>query len=131
MVRVQLAYGRKQFTLEVPGANLLGVFNPRTVEETVDEGDEIRRALENPVGTNRLRDLASSEARITIVTSDMTRPCPSARLLPHILKELELADVPKENITIVLALGLHRPMESEEIDIAVTPEIRRRYRALS
>jgi nickel-dependent lactate racemase len=131
LISVQLAYGHGQFTVNVPKRHLLGVFNPKNLEEDFDEGDEIRRALENPIGTRRLRDLASNEERIVIVTSDLTRPCPSARLLPYILRELELAAVPSENITIVLALGLHRVMESEEIDSIVTPEIRRRYRVIN
>lgn len=128
---IQLPYGRKQFTLEVPGTNLLGVFKPNKIENTAHESDEIRRALENPVGTGRLRGLVSNVTKIAIVTSDLTRPCPSARLLPHIFNELRLAGVPDENITIVLALGLHRPMASEEIDTALSPEIHSRYRVLN
>ncbi|MGD9091960.1 MAG: lactate racemase domain-containing protein, partial [Anaerolineales bacterium] len=91
LVSVQLAYGHKQFTIEVPEVNLLGVFNPKSLDESVNERAEIRRALESPIGTARLRDLASNQDRIVIITSDLTRPCPSARLIPPILNELEAA----------------------------------------
>jgi lactate racemase len=65
------------------------------------------------------------------VTSDLTRPCPSNRLLPPLLDELAAADVADEQILVVMALGLHRPMTAQEIVDAVGPGVCRRVRVIN
>jgi nickel-dependent lactate racemase len=66
-----------------------------------------------------------------IVTSDLTRPCPSDRLLPPVLEELAAAGVPDDDVTIVMALGLHRPMTVAEMERAVGREVYRRLRVIN
>ena len=48
------------------------------------------------------------------MTSDITRPCPSARLLPPVLQELAKGGVRDEDITVVFGLGAHRAQTPEE-----------------
>jgi nickel-dependent lactate racemase len=48
------------------------------------------------------------------MVTDNTRPCPDDRLLPPILAELE-AKIPRENITIMVAVGLHPPLDKQEL----------------
>lgn len=55
---VPLPFGRSQVSVEIPKPNLVGIFEPYQVEEQVDESALICEALENPIGTPRLRDLA-------------------------------------------------------------------------
>ncbi len=107
-----LAYGHSQLTATVPSANVLGVFDVVDVtdENVPDEGRILRDALENPIASARLRELAEPGQKVVIVTSDMTRPCPSDKLLPPVLAELNAAGVPDADITVVIALGLHRRM---------------------
>jgi len=69
--------------------------------------------------------------KVAIVTSDLTRPCPSDKLLPYIARELEAAGIPDEDVFIVLGLGLHRPMTDEEIRQALSEPFARRYRVLN
>ena len=128
---INLAYGRGEASLELPSENLLGVYLPKVVEAAQDEAQLIRAALAAPNGTRRLRDLAGRGKKVVIVTSDMTRPCPSARLFPFILEELAAAGVPDEDVTIVMALGLHRPMTEAEIAEALSPQISSRFRVLN
>ncbi len=61
----------------------------------------------------------------------MTRPCPSDQLIPPILEELAAAGIPDQDITIVIGLGLHRPMSEAEIDQALSPAIHKRFRVLN
>jgi nickel-dependent lactate racemase len=61
--------------------------------------------------------------KVVIVTSDLTRPCPSERLLPSVLGELSAAGVPDDDVTVVLALGLHRPMTETEIEQVVGGDV--------
>ena len=86
---VLLPYGEGNLSVEVPGENLMDVILPKAGGEAdQDEGEMMRVALDNPIGSPRLRELAHKGQRIAIVTSDLTRPCPSERLLPFVLQEL-------------------------------------------
>jgi nickel-dependent lactate racemase len=87
--------------------------------------------MAHPIGSRRLRELVVPGQRVAIVTSDLTRPCPSARLLPYILEELGSAGVEEDDILVVLALGLHRPMTGPEMEEAVGSEVSQRVRVIN
>ncbi len=129
--RLSLPFGRTELSVEVPAPNLLGVFLPQEEEAAGDEQAILRRALEHPIGTPQLRALARGGQKVAMVTSDMTRPCPSDKLLPPILAELNEAGIPDADITVIVALGLHRPQTSSELEEMVGPEIYRRVRVLN
>lgn len=128
---ITLEYGRTQLNLEIPTANLMGVYEPKVFPHPEDEANLIREALAHPIDSPRLREMVAKGQKIAIVTSDLTRPCPSDRLLPFIINELESVGIPDEDILIVLALGIHRPMSAAEMEAAVGPEIFRRFRVLN
>jgi len=128
---IQLAYGHRQVEFSLPTANLLGVIHPQEVSKSFDEAELLSAAMAHPIGTPRLRDMLRKGQKVAIITSDLTRPCPSDKLLPYIAAELDAAGVPDQDVFIVLALGLHRPMTEEEIRQAISPEIMRRYQALN
>lgn len=128
---VELAFGHRAFTVEIPTASLLGVIHPKSQPVVADEETLVAQAMAQPIGTRPLRHLARPGQKVAIVTSDLTRPCPSDKLLPFILDELSSAGVPDEDIFIILGLGLHRPMSEEEISLAVTPQIQGRIRVVN
>ena len=129
---IGLGYGGTQVPVNVPRINLMGVIEPRDdFTSPVDEASLIRDALAHPIGSPRLRDIAEPGQQVVIVTSDMTRPCPSDRLLPPVLAELTAAGVRDAEVTIVAALGLHRAMTRAELDSMVGPEIAGRVRVLN
>jgi nickel-dependent lactate racemase len=71
-------------------------------------------ALANPIGSPRLREIVKPGETIAIVTSDVTRPCPTWQILPHILDELYAAGVKASDVFLVFALGSHRKHTDEE-----------------
>ncbi|MBN1314543.1 MAG: nickel-dependent lactate racemase [Anaerolineales bacterium] len=132
MLELELAYGQASQRVRIERERLLGVYAPiASVEQSVDEAMVLRKALDNPVGTARLRELVRPGQQVAVVVSDMTRPCPSYKLLPLVMDELNVAGIPDQNITIVVALGLHRPMTREELVKMVGEEIFRRVRVLN
>lgn len=128
---LQLPFGRSHVSLEVRASNLIGVFGPHHVEQSEAESTLLRRALEHPIGTPHLRDIARSGQRVAIVTSDLTRPCPSQLLIPLILDELAAAGVRDDTVTVVAALGLHRRMTSSELEATVGAGVFRRLRVIN
>src|SRR2546422_10835565 len=107
---VDLAYGQGQLSVDVPASNLLGIYTPLTASETSDQKSLVAAAMAKPIGKPLLREIVRRGQRIAILTSDLTRPCPSQDLLPFILSELSAAGVPDEDVFIVMGLGLHRFM---------------------
>lgn len=128
---LEFAYGGRRLAVGVPAANLLGVYAPRNMPAPDDAEALLRAALQHPIGTRRLREVAQAGQKVAIVISDLTRPCPSAHLLPPVLDELAAAGVADDAITIVIALGLHRPMTDGEIEAAVGAGVTRRVRVLN
>jgi nickel-dependent lactate racemase len=131
MVEIGLAYGRSAVKVEVPELNLVGVVLPSDEVRAAGEISLVREALEKPIGTARLRDMVQPGQKVAIVTSDLTRPCPSDRLLPPILDELGTAGVPDDNVQVILALGLHRPMTAAEMEASVGAEVYRRVQVMN
>ncbi len=95
-----------------PGCGLGEEVAPPASPSDVDEQTEIRRALAEPIGSPRLRELAAPARTAAIVVSDVTRPCPSYRFLPALLEEL--APLKPEDVSVLFALGGHRAHTEEE-----------------
>ncbi len=76
--------------------------------------DEIKNALLSPINSPKLSQLAKGKENAVIVVDDMTRVTPVSRIIPHVLKELEYAELTRDKITILLALGAHRPMNRHD-----------------
>jgi nickel-dependent lactate racemase len=131
MPEIRLPFGHGEIAATVAPADLLGVYTIAETEETGDAETLLRAALERPVGSPRLRDLARPGQRIAIIASDLTRPCPSALLLPPVLEELRAAGVADADIVIIAALGLHRPMTEAELREMAGPAVFERYRVIN
>ena len=113
-MKLEFKIGTRFDTVEVKEKNLMGVLHAAPFPENADETALIREALENPIGTPRLREIVHPGEKIVIVTSDITRPMPTARVLPHILDELYAAGVDRKDIQLIFALGSHRGHTEEE-----------------
>ena len=85
---VQLPYGKENLELSIPDRHFLQTLLPNEVQTDLVGTEEVIRALEHPIGTERLKDLVSPGQKVAIVTSDITRPLPSYLVLPPDLKEL-------------------------------------------
>ncbi|MDW7657073.1 MAG: nickel-dependent lactate racemase [Bacillota bacterium] len=78
------------------------------------EADCIRQALTQPIASERLSDLARSAEKVLILTSDHTRPVPSAITLPLLLEEIRLHN-PVAAVKILVGTGFHRLTTREEL----------------
>ncbi len=114
-MKISLKYGKETIELEIPKKNLCFNLSRNDFPAPENEEDEIRRAMENPVGSDRLKDLATSDSSVVIMVDDRTRMTPQKRILPFIIKELNEAGVKDDRITLVIGTGTHRDMTEEEI----------------
>lgn len=114
-MRIQLGFGAGFQEVDIPESNLQGILHANKVDDSLVGEDEVRRALNFPIGTPRLNEIVHSGERIAIVTSDITRPMPTHIIMPLLLEELYSAGVCPGDITLVFALGSHRPHTEEEM----------------
>lgn len=122
-MKVSLNYGDDSMALDIPDENYMGTLSPKDTREIEDSINEVRRALSNPIGSKKLKEIVSSQDKVVILASDITRPCPSYILLPPILKELNEAGLSNDQITIVFGLGVHRKQTEEEKKKLVGEEV--------
>ena len=76
--------------------------------------DIVRRAMESPIGSPRLRELARGKNSCVLIISDHTRPVPSRDIIPNMLRELREGS-PDIDLTLLVATGFHRGTTQEEL----------------
>lgn len=122
-MKVSLNYGDDSMALDISDENYMGTLSPKDIREIEDPVNEVRRALANPIGSKKLKEIVSSQDKVVILASDITRPSPSSVLLPPIIEELKKAGVSNDQITIVFGLGVHRKQSEEEKKRLVGEEV--------
>ena len=101
---------------------------PKSAHSLEDQTGAIENALDAPVDSAPLRELARGKHSAAISVCDITRPAPNRVVLPPVLRRLEEAGIERARITILIATGLHRPATGAEIGEIVGEEIARNYR---
>jgi nickel-dependent lactate racemase len=128
-MKVTMDYGRDGLDIEVPDhAHVLQMSDAPALS---DLDQKLEEALAHPIGALALRELARGRSDACIVISDITRPVPNAKILPPMLRILEEEGIAREDITILVGTGLHRPNEGEELVQLVGEEIACSYRIVN
>lgn len=113
---VEFPYGRDKVAYDFEGEKLEGVLVSALhgYRAEADGMTLVRRAMEAPIGSPRLGELAREKKKIVIIASDHTRPVPSKVIIPPMLEEIREAS-PEAEITILIATGCHRETTREEL----------------
>jgi nickel-dependent lactate racemase len=116
MPKVKLPYGKKSITIDIPEDRLEGILVSKVNKYSTQESEEdiVKKAIINPIGVPRLKDLARDKKKIVVISSDHTRPVPSHITTPIILDEIRKGN-PEANITILVATGFHRASTKVEL----------------
>ena len=131
-MQLTLDYGKTGLTVTLPAERML--VPPLTIRDADPLADPlaaIDAAIVNPIGSKPLSELARGKKTACIVICDITRPVPNAVILAAILKTIEAAGVPRSGITILVATGLHRPNEGEELVELVGEFVAKNYRCVN
>jgi nickel-dependent lactate racemase len=126
----QVPYGKSSIRFDLPSSMQGTVATSQPVEPVEDAQSAIKTALETPLGTPQLRELANQGQRVCIVYTDITRSSPDHILVPALLDELEIAGVRDEDITLLCGIGMHRVSSIEEKIIKLGRAIVNRYRVI-
>ncbi len=123
-----LDYGRTGLRVTLPDDRVVGPLAIRGAAPLPDPAAALDAALENPVGTPPLAELARGKKDACVVICDITRPVPNKLILPPVLRTLEAAGIPRNKIVILNATGLHRPNEGDELVEMVGADVVAKYR---
>lgn len=109
-------YGKSNLSYDFNENELSGVLTSAINEykEELNGEELVREALKNPIGSERLSELARKKNKIVIIASDHTRPVPSKVIIPAMLDEIRSTN-PNAKITILIATGCHRGTTREEL----------------
>lgn len=107
-MKIGLQYGSKELSINLPENCIIYKSSYKNTSENAAE--LLLKSLEYPVSSKSLAELLKSRksGRVVIVVSDITRPIPYSEFLPQLVNSIEAAGVKKEEITILVATGMHR-----------------------
>ncbi len=131
-MKVRLKYGFEGLEVDLPETpNFKGIITPDEPSPITNVTDRLNEMINNPIDSKPLIEIAKNRKNAVIVISDITRPVPNKVILPPILSTIERAGIKKENISILIATGIHRPNEGEELTMLVGEDIANNYRIIN
>ena len=127
-MRCRLEYGREGLEIDLPDERVVRSLAYKRAIPLPNPAATLRDVLQAPTGTPPLRQLARGKRTACIVICDITRPVPNEMILRPLLETLESAGIARDEILILIATGLHRPNEGDELVEIVGAEIAANYR---
>jgi nickel-dependent lactate racemase len=112
---LELLYGRSGLTLTLPDEAVAQVIEKPAFPPVAAPESQIAEALSGPIGCAPLAELAQGRASACILICDVTRPVPNRLFLQPMIRTMQAAGIPLEAITVLVATGLHRPNEGDEL----------------
>jgi len=122
-MRIELAFGKTGLDAELPDGRDYQFLEARSAVALADGAAALETAMDAPIGVPPLIELARGKRTAAISVCDITRPAPNRLVLPPLLARLERAGINRENVTVLIATGLHRPATEDEIREIVGPEL--------
>ena len=114
---MKLKYGKEEIRLPIDDKNVIKILNLKKHKVILYPENRLKNLLKNPMGCPSLEELIFQKKaqKILIIVNDITRPTPYEVILPSLLDELHQIGIKKENITFIVATGIHRSNSPEEI----------------
>jgi lactate racemase len=125
-----IPYGRSFMNFSLPSSMQADTVVSRLVPPVPDVHAAIQNALDQPLGSLPLRELAHPGQKVCIVFTDITRASPDHLLVPALLHELEKAGVDDADITLLCGVGMHRPSTHAEKVSKLGAAVVQRYRVI-
>ena len=120
--RIVLPWGKEEISATLPeGWRVVDIMKPSPLPGVSDAAQETASNLQSPIGSPRLANIARPGIKVAVVIDDDSRPTPVAQIIPAVLAELRQAGVSLDQVTVIPALGVHRPMSQDEVARRVGP----------
>jgi len=127
-MQFKLEFGHTGLDVRLPADRTIHQLRYRRVDPLPDPVAAVRECLAAPIESPPLAELARGRRDACVVISDITRPVPNEAILTPLLETLQRSGIPREKILILVATGLHRPNEGDELIEMVGRRIAETYR---
>ncbi|MFH1082735.1 MAG: nickel-dependent lactate racemase [Pseudomonadota bacterium] len=124
-LNARLLCGERTVDLQLPES--VAILEMKPLDRLPDPESAVYSALAGPIGSPPLTEIAKGKRNACVVISDFTRPVPNRIILPPLLKTLEESGINRDEITILIATGMHRPNLGDELKYLVGREIMNNY----
>jgi nickel-dependent lactate racemase len=109
-------WGTQTLAVRFPAAYQVEWIGPREIKATRSEEDIVNQALDHPIGSLPVEAVAQPGNKIAIIVNDVTRLWQKPQLLlDHILARLQRAGIRDQDISIIVATGMHRAESDEHL----------------
>jgi len=112
---VNILYGKTGLDIRLPRNARATIISKRPMPKLPDPHAAVRASLAQPIGAAAYSTLVRNRKSACILICDITRPVPNHLFLRPLIEGLLAAGTPKERITVLVATGLHRPNEGDEL----------------
>jgi len=129
MTEIQLAYGRELVNFAFDESRYRSLSPARHNEKPLTDA-EIGEALDSPIESATLEDILRPHESVLIVVSDSTRATASAQIVNLLIRRIIPTGISAQNISIIFATGIHRPVTPEEKQELLTPFVVQRIKTI-
>lgn len=112
---VEILYGRTGLRVSLPSDARPTLIGKRPMRKIPDAHAAVRDALANPIASPSYADVTRNRRSACILICDITRPVPNHLFLRPLIEGLIVAGTRRDEITVLVATGLHRPNEGAEL----------------
>ena len=112
---IDILYGRGTLPIILPPGAEPTIIRKAHLAKLTDQKGAIKIALEDPIGSPPLSELAKGKSSACILICDITRPVPNRLFLKPMVEQMVTSGISLEKITILVATGLHRPNLGAEL----------------
>ncbi len=127
----RLAFYDQSIEVSIPDETLVAKLEPQVAPPLRDVYQATVEAVRNPVGALPLRESLRAGNSVLIAFPDRSRHTDIREVLRAVLDEVADAGVRREDVTLLAALGTHRPMTPEELERKIGEDLARRYRVVN
>ncbi len=127
-------YGKEGIEIKLDPKWKTTLFKPLEQPPIENPKKKIKEKINRPVGCIPLKDIINSKSNlktICIVSNDHTRPVPSNLILEALIEELNAYGIKDNQITILIATGLHRPSNDDELQCILGKNLHGRLRVIN
>lgn len=128
MHKAFVRYGSKKLFFNIPSNWKIityALFSDNIHGRDVD--DLTTRALDGPIESGPLDVLINPGDKVAVLIEDHTRNSPKQEILRLLLRRLNDLSVPRDNISVIIALGTHRGLSSKGLAEVYGKELVRDY----
>ncbi|MBS7642039.1 MAG: nickel-dependent lactate racemase [Candidatus Bathyarchaeia archaeon] len=133
-MKIVLPYGEETIKFEIPKVRNIKYYTVSSKlpdRSILDQGRIVEEALDTPINTPKLDDILKKTSRVSILVTDKTRATPNNLVIPILLSRIKRTGVKMEHIDIVVANGLHEPMNKSELENFLGKDIVSEYNVVN